>query len=40
MLFEARLQQGVTEEEMANLERVLDKLLHNAKAVQSEPHIE
>ena len=38
--FEARLQQDVTEEELASLERVLDKLLHNAKAVLGDPHIE
>lgn len=38
--FEARLQQGVTESELTSLETVLDKLLCNAKAVQTDPHIE
>lgn len=38
--FEARLQQNVSEEELSHLEEVLDRLLENAKAVQSNPHIE
>ena len=38
--FEERLQQDVSETELQQLQSILEKLLHNATAVQNAPYIE